>query len=373
VGSWVINFTAVEIDLASKTFGKSRVLNNTLSASHGVVSADGSNIYVARQSQENTLWQVASATGLIGSNGSTMGSNPSVVALNPNKLQVAVANLSGHVAIYSLNSQGQMVTRQQVIQPVLLNTSKVTWIGWHPSNGRLYVVDAGLGDVYSYTPNAQGVYGAPAQVLNMATFERPRELAFHPSLPRVYVLDEANNSVMTYRVTAEGNFTQGLFLSTLPTGVKVANVPYAIQVADSGRLLMLSNSGHNSIAVYALDGTGSPSLAGITPSQGGSPRAFRYFEKEGLLVVANYDTSDLALFSVAASGQLVFTGQKLGVRSPVFLEGSRWVRFGQGLSALGVARACALSICPEAGPVPAAEACSDALLAPESAQFFSCP
>ena len=92
-------------------------------------------------------------------------------------------------------------------------------------------------------------------------------------------------------------------------------------MAQDGRHLYTSNRGHDSIAVVAISSQGVASVQQIISSQGATPRGFKLFDDARLLVVANQDSNNVALFKVAVDGSLSFTGNTLDVTAPSFVEG----------------------------------------------------
>ncbi len=83
----------------------------------------------------------------------------------------------------------------------------------------------------------------------------PRHFVFHPALPLLYVDNEQGSSVTVYRLDrARGTLTPGATISTLPDGFTGSNHPSEIVMHPSGRWLYVANRGHNSIAVFTVDG-----------------------------------------------------------------------------------------------------------------------
>jgi 6-phosphogluconolactonase len=294
------------------------------------------------------------------------------MALHPDGRTLAVANYgSGHVGIFTLDAQGRIQGQSQNFKPVTSGDTRAHWVGWNRQNGKLYEVDLGAGKIFAFNPNNQGRYDAPFVAMSFASNVKPRHMDFHPSLPMAYVLNEAANTLVSARVNSDGTLSADTTLSTLPSGFNGSNTTAHIQVAKNGRHVYTSNRGHNSIAVFSLDAQGKPSLQQIISVEGRTPRTFKLFDEHRLLVSANQDSSELALFSVADNGQLSFTGQKVSVVTPVFIEGSTLLRFGLGFTAQGAAQACLMALCGE--PLPAsleAQSC-ESVVGGEA--FFECP
>ncbi|MBN1685232.1 MAG: lactonase family protein [Spirochaetales bacterium] len=97
------------------------------------------------------------------------------------------------------------------------------------------------------TPNASSKVTRPAG-------EGPRHFVFHPVNDFVYVSNENSSSVTAYRFDAvHGTLADFQTLSTLPGGFAGENTCAQIHMTPCGRMLFVSNRGHDSIAHYAID------------------------------------------------------------------------------------------------------------------------
>jgi 6-phosphogluconolactonase len=107
-------------------------------------------------------------------------------------------------------------------------------------------------------------------------------------------------------------------VSTLPPGFSGTNSTAEIQTDAAGRFLYVSNRGHDSIAVFAID----RALGTLTPvehvsTQGKTPRNFSLDPTGGYLFAANENSGTVVLFRVDANtGRLTPAGQVLEVPSP---------------------------------------------------------
>jgi 6-phosphogluconolactonase len=92
-------------------------------------------------------------------------------------------------------------------------------------------------------------------------------------------------------------------------------------VSATGRFVYASNRGHDSIAVFAVDGsTGRLAAAGWHPTGGRTPRFFALSPAEDLLFVANEDSDDIVGFRVdPGTGGLASLGTVARTGSPVCL------------------------------------------------------
>jgi 6-phosphogluconolactonase len=103
----------------------------------------------------------------------------------------------------------------------------------------------------------------------------PRHYVYHPSMNRVYFSNEQGSSVTVYELnTRSGHLTPMHTISTLPSSYEGENTCAQVHIHPSGRYLYVSNRGHDSIAVFAVDEEDG-GLAGVQlQSTEPTPRAF---------------------------------------------------------------------------------------------------
>ncbi len=147
----------------------------------------------------------------------------------------------------------------------------------------------------------------------------PRHFAFHPSGTFAYTNNEITSTVTAFSYdAARGTLTELQTISTLPHPVE-GNSTAEIRVHPTGRFLYVSNRGHNSIAIFAIDpSTGQLSAAGHEPTRGRVPRNFNLDPSARYLLAANQDTHNVVVFRVNhENGKLTATGSEIRVPSPV--------------------------------------------------------
>ncbi|MES2461725.1 MAG: lactonase family protein [Armatimonadota bacterium] len=148
----------------------------------------------------------------------------------------------------------------------------------------------------------------------------PRHFAFHPNGKLGFVINELNSTVSSYRYDdSRGTLTEIQTLSTLPEGFTGANYPAEVAVHPSGKFLYGSNRGHDSIAVFKIDGaSGKLQAIAHTPTQGKNPRNFGITPAGDFLIAAHQDTDNLVVFRInRQTGRLTPTGQVVEVPVPV--------------------------------------------------------
>jgi len=165
----------------------------------------------------------------------------------------------------------------------------------------------------------------------------PRYLDFHPTLPVAYLVNECASSISVFAflepqarmlVDSPTSATPTLLLiqtiSTIPKAFPTSlNTCGRIAAHPSGKFVLVSNRGHNSIAVLSV--LASPGSVGIlkinnySHTRGSTPRHFQFDSTGTHLIVANQDTDSLAVFQFSEEGRISFTGNTYTVHSPNFV------------------------------------------------------
>lgn len=170
--------------------------------------------------------------------------------------------------------------------------------------------------------------------------EGPRYMEFHMGLPVAYVVNELSSEVAVFVVDRAAlkryseNDVNGEKISTLKYVQAVSTVPPRwqrtqntcgrIAIHPSGRFVICSNRGHDSVAVFRVETEaeipGMLSEVGIFHTTGMTPRHFKFDPSGQWLLAANQDSNQLATFQFnIASGELKFTGTQLQICSPNFV------------------------------------------------------
>lgn len=154
-------------------------------------------------------------------------------------------------------------------------------------------------------------------------------------MPFAYVVNEISSTVAVFEfdheAAAQVASDPNCKVPTLKLVQTVATVPPAfpdgvntcgrICVDPSGRFVLVSNRGHNSIASFKVNSdTGRLSQADFFHTRGRTPRHFQFDGTGRWLVVANQDTDVITVFAFDRdTGSLSFTGNTYDVPSPNFV------------------------------------------------------
>lgn len=109
----------------------------------------------------------------------------------------------------------------------------------------------------------------------------------------------------------------------------VCTIYYVIGVHQSGRFVIVSNRGHESITIFRVKQSnggsgkgmrGTLAQVGFFHTRGETPRHFHFDHSGQFLIVANQDSDTIAVFSFnLTSGKIEFTGNEYRVPSPNFI------------------------------------------------------
>jgi 6-phosphogluconolactonase len=169
-------------------------------------------------------------------------------------------------------------------------------------NRFLVVTDLGLDEVLVYRFNANTGSLSPNDppFIKMAPGSGPRHFTFSPDGKSAWVLNEMNATVTSLGYDrALGRFTLGQTVSALPGDFAGTKSGAEILVHPNGKFLYTSNRGHNSIAVFTLEGGGAASSSATWVStRGKTPRSFAIDPSGATVVAANQDSNNLAVYRV---------------------------------------------------------------------------
>ncbi len=131
----------------------------------------------------------------------------------------------------------------------------------------------------------------------------PRHLVFHPTKEIAYVVNEQGGSVTSY--TFEGGKLEPIqTLSTLPSDYHGTIACAEIRIHPTGKFLYAANRGHESLAMFAIDGAGKLSSLGREPTES-NPRSFDIDPSGKFLYAAGESSGKLACYRIdAKSGKL---------------------------------------------------------------------
>ncbi len=258
------------------------------------------------------------------------GDDPCHLSIDPSGMYVMIANYSsGNFAVYPVEAGGRLGVASDIVQhtgsgpnTARQGGARAHFIAPDPAGTHIVVEDLGIDRTMVYTLDAGKLVPHDPPGIAAHPGAGPRHLAFHPNGRYAYVNNELDSTVTAY--TYDG--TRGVFAevgthTTLPAAFAGNNSTAEIAVHPNGRFVYVSNRGHHSIAIFAVDATtGDLTAIGHESTRGETPRSFALDPSGAWLLAANQNTDTVAVFRVNTdTGALTPTGEPVAVPSPVCL------------------------------------------------------
>jgi 6-phosphogluconolactonase len=252
---------------------------------------------------------------------SSGGNGPAFLSLDGTGRFVLVANYGdGTVAVLPIGAGGRVgaATDMRVVG------SEAHMIVADPTNKFVFVPCKGADYVAQFLFDAQSGRLTPNAVPHVmtATGAGPRHLAFHPNGRFAYLINETDSTMTAYALdTTSGTLTEIETQSTVPGVDGGANAAAEVWVHPSGRWVLGSNRGDDSLVVFSVDpSTGRMTRVGFTKSGGMTPRDFAFDPTGTWLYAADQDSGLVVPFRFdAASGSLAPLGGAVTVSMATFI------------------------------------------------------
>jgi 6-phosphogluconolactonase len=258
------------------------------------------------------------------------GAGPCHLALDRSGRHLAVANYnSGSVSVLPVASDGRLGAASQVVQHTGSSVDKDRQAGPHAhcvtfdrANRFLFVCDLGLDKVLAYRFDTQRGTLTPHDPPFAAVTPGagPRHLVFRPDGRFAYVVNEMSSTITAFRYDADAGVLHDVqTVSTLPEHFEGTNSGAEIDVHPSGRWLYVSNRGHNSVVLFAIDpDTGRLAYVEEQGTGGFKPRHFGIDPSATYLAVGNQDSDTILVARIdAGTGRLKPSGVLTHAPSPV--------------------------------------------------------
>lgn len=297
------------------------------------LAVSGTMLFVANESDPGQLSTVAldPVSGAAGevSRKPTGGAAPCYVSLHPSAHFVATANYNGgNISVFRLDDAGVPVADAMVRDhtglagphPDRQDAPHAHWVQWDPQGQYLYSVDLGLDEIKQFDFDGDtGRLSEARTALRLQPGDGPRHMFFHPDLAVTYILNELSNTVVTAKLDENGKLAEQQRLATLPPAFTGYSQAAHLHVTRDGRRLYVSNRGHNSITVFAIDEKGHLRWLDNTGTGGDWPRHFLVLEEAGVMLVANQESNTVVQMTIEADGRLALTDHTLTLPQVTFL------------------------------------------------------
>ncbi len=259
-----------------------------------------------------------------------VGRGPSHVSMDRTGRYVLNANYGGgYVEVHALENDGRLGKRTAFVQltgssvhPQRQTKAYAHWFGVDPSNRFALVADLGTDRImiYRFDNTTGALTPNDPPFAKVRAGSGPRHLAWHPNGRWMYAVQELSNEVIAFAWDdARGTLTELQTTSTLPSDFQGTNTAAEIGVHANGRFLYVSNRGHDSIVVFAIDAqTGKLTLVERASSRGKTPRYFAFDPSHEWLIVNNQEGDNVVVFRVDAStGKLTPHGEPTRLVKPM--------------------------------------------------------
>lgn len=190
------------------------------------------------------------------------------------------------------------------------------YVGITPDDQYLYSVDLGADKVVMYDYTDGKLTEQTKLNLLMIPGSGPRHMIFSTDGRFCYVINEISNSIMIYTYH-EGHYTLIQGINCVPRHFHDFSSAAAIRMTASGKHIMISNRGHDSIVLYRVNQeTGKISLLYMVHT-GKGPRDFHIIN-EKYVIVASQEDNEIELYTFdEEKEELKTTGEKLTIPQPV--------------------------------------------------------
>ena len=252
---------------------------------------------------------------------SCQGEGPAHIVIDKSGKFLLVLNYrSGSVALLPIQQDGRLGDATAFDQHHGSGPNQERQAGPHahggvfsPDDRFALVAEHGIDEVMIYRFDSRKGSLTPNEppFLKATTGVAPRHLAFHPNGKILYELNELGSTVTVLSYDAAGGtISRVQEVTTIPEGFSATNATAQLQVDRSGKVLYVSNRGHDSIAVFAIDPRkGTLTLVEHVPTQGKTPRDFSLDPTGSFLFAVNQNSDNIVLFRVSPAGRLTESGQ----------------------------------------------------------------
>ena len=262
---------------------------------------------------------------------SSKGGAPCHLVVDATGRNVLVANYTGgSVASLPISRKGRLRKASSFVQHEGSSVLKPRQASPHghsinvsPGNKFAVAADLGLDKVLVYGFNAKGGKLTPVGFTKVAPGAGPRHFAFHPNGKFAYVINEITLTVTAFGWDeAKGKLSELQTITTLPVERGKGMSTAEVQVHPSGKFLYGSNRGHNTIAVFSIDGkTGKLKAIQHQSTLGKTPRNFGIDPTGKFLIAANQSSGDVFTFHINQdTGELKPTSHSVKVPMPVCVK-----------------------------------------------------
>ena len=300
------------------------------------VSPDGRFLFACLEGGDGSVasFRIESPTSLIPINERPAGGKGTChVWVDAGGHHLLAANYSeGNIASFPIGSDGSLGAPSSIVaftgsgpHPKRQQKPYAHSIYTDPENQHVYACDLGSDNVWTFAfdPAKGTLTPTDPPSAKVPPGGGPRHLAFHPDGRFAYVNNEMGLSVTVFsRDSKSGQLTPIQTVPTLPTEASAdGSTTSEIQCHPNGKWLYVTNRGHDSIAVFAIESNGMLRCIENVPCGVKFPRGCSLDPSGRWMVVGGQKDHRITVLKVDQStGRLSPTGHFANVGSPVCVQ-----------------------------------------------------
>jgi 6-phosphogluconolactonase len=240
------------------------------------------------------------------------GDDPCHLRLDATNRWLLVANYtSGSAAVYPVRADGSLGEMTDFVEHHGRGPNADRQAGAHvhssimsPDNRFAIFADLGVDQLVIYELDQATGKLRPHGAGSAEPGAGPRHMAFHPDGKHLYAANELNSTIALYNYdAAAGSLTRAQVLPTLPAADPSSTVA-DIHIDASGKRVLVSNRGHNSLAAFNIGAEGKLTTAGIWSCGGNWPRNFALAPGGRFVLVANQYSNFVSVLPLDGPGGL---------------------------------------------------------------------
>jgi 6-phosphogluconolactonase len=324
-------FSLAHFDTTTGALSKPEFLLESPAPAYFIIAPDGKHLYTCNSTGFVSAYAIDGATARLTllNQQPSGGGDPSYISLERSGQFVFVANYDGgNIAAWKLRPDGGIGERTAFVQHTGhgVNPQRQAHAFAHSihvdlTNRFVLVADLGLDKlfVYKFDVKTGSLTPNDPPFVTVKAGSGARHMVFHPNGHWVYLVTEMGSTVIQFDWDSKRGVLKELqTVSALPADFHGDSACSEITLHPNGKFLYVSNRGHDSIAVFAIDAkSGSLTAVEYVPSGGKTPRNFDLDRAGRWMVVTNHGNNVAMVFRIdPATGKLTPVGSPVEVPYP---------------------------------------------------------
>ncbi|NCG34569.1 MAG: beta-propeller fold lactonase family protein [Dehalococcoidales bacterium] len=257
---------------------------------------------------------------------STNGSGPCHLSINKkNNFLVVVNYNSGDFSTYKISSdskfefiekishEGSSINQNRQQEP---HAHSITFL----NNETFYICDLGVDKIFKYQIDPVSLKIIDSSFIKSPEGSGPRHFVINSDKNRAYSINELDSTISLFDIDANKSLNLLQSFSTIPENYILDTTTADIHFSKNEKYIYGSNRGHDSIAKFFIEETGTLIFEKSFSTLGKTPRNFSISNSGDFCLIANENTDDIYSFKIDLNGDFIPTGYKLSIPSPVCLS-----------------------------------------------------